>query len=227
VAPMNKLFALGRHVARQEERFVDRGEHERLRAALVEHLAVTRAPRRVSSRFFLSLSVAALAVTVAAVLVVLRQPQRTLSFVVGKSGVAGTVGTFISAPDGSSVPVAFSDGTRVVLEPQARGRVVSVTAAGADLVVEAGRAKIAVVPRSGNHWEVSTGPFVVHVTGTRFDVEWHPDKDEFVLELFEGHVRISGCNLGEGHAVRAGERVEASCHRDEFRVSSLAAHVND
>ena len=69
---------------------------------------------------------------------------------------------------------------------------------------------------------MNTGPFVVRVTGTRFEVEWHPDRDTFALELYEGHVNISGCNLDNPYPIRAGERVEASCSRHEFRVAPVS-----
>ena len=92
---------------------------------------------------------------------------------------------------------------------------------GADLVLEDGRASFAVVHRVLGRWQVNTGPFAVQVTGTRFDVEWHSETDHFELRLYEGHVRVSGCALGDGQELSAGQRLEASCARPEVRISAL------
>jgi TolA-binding protein len=100
--------------------------------------------------------------------------------------------------------------------------VTAVSPYGADVVIEAGKAKMSVVPHSHNRWSVHAGPFVVHVTGTRFEVAWDPVKDRFVLELYEGKVKLSGCVFGEGNEIVAGERVEAGCGLAEFRVSRLS-----
>jgi TolA-binding protein len=164
------------------------------------------------------------AIVISALTLLAVRSERRVAFVVGEHRAEGVVGGFIAAT-AAPLPVTFSDGTRVTLEPGARGRIVSTTSVGAELVVESGRAVVAVVPRPGNRWQVSTGPFVVHVTGTRFEVEWHPDRDAFALVLHEGHVRITGCAFGEGQAVKAGERVDASCGRGEFRVSRLDARA--
>jgi TolA-binding protein len=128
----------------------------------------------------------------------------------------------MSAPATDPLKLGFSDGTRVSLWPRARGRITRLSPNGADLVVEQGRASFAVVHQARSHWQVSTGPFVVQVTGTRFDVEWQPEEDHFELSLFEGHVRVLGCGLGEGQDLNAGQRIEASCARKEYEVSAVA-----
>jgi transmembrane sensor len=138
-------------------------------------------------------------------------------------GAPGKVGDFLLSPDNRAIELRFLEGTTAVLEPRTRGRVTAVSPYGADVVIEAGKAKMTVVPRAHNRWSVHAGPFVVHVTGTRFDVAWDPVKDRFVLELHEGKVRLSGCVFGDGNEVVAGERVEAGCGVAEFRVSRLPA----
>jgi ferric-dicitrate binding protein FerR (iron transport regulator) len=136
-------------------------------------------------------------------------------------GAPGKVGDFLPSPDDRSILVRFDEGTLAQLAPGTRGRVTAVSPHGADVVIEAGKAKLSVVPRPQNRWLVHAGPFVVHVTGTKFEVAWDPAKDRFVLELYEGKVTLSGCVFGEGSNVAAGERVEAGCGLAQIRVSQL------
>jgi ferric-dicitrate binding protein FerR (iron transport regulator) len=219
VIARSRIARLGEHVARQEELLLhDPKEHDRVRSAVVFAVARSHEPRPPIWAYPGGAALAAAAVVAA--LLFAGRPGPRLGFSVGEHRAEGIIGDFLAATK-APLPVAFSDGTRVTLEPGARGRISSTSVDGADLVVESGRAAFAVVPRRGNRWQVSTGPFVVHVTGTRFEVEWQPERDTFVLELHEGHVRITGCGFGEGHAVNAGERVEATCGRGEFRVSRL------
>ena len=219
---IEELEALGRHVAKQEEAFAPSpAEHERLRAAVVERAFAPRArPGFGARRWAAGMAAAAVVLGVASFLFIKRAPE-PLSFFVGPREDRGTVGSWMSAPEASPYPVRFSDGTRAALLPMGRARVVNVSPFGANVVVESGRARFDVVPRPNAEWRVNTGPFVVHVTGTRFEVEWHADRDTFALELYEGHVSISGCNLDDPYPIRAGQRVEASCGRREFHVAPI------
>jgi ferric-dicitrate binding protein FerR (iron transport regulator) len=216
------LEALGRHVAKQEEAFEPSPtEHERLRAAIVER-AFAPAPRAGfgARKWAAGLAAAAVVLGALSFLLVKRAPE-PLSFYVGPREEPGKVGSWMSAPEASPYPVRFSDGTRASLLPMGRARVVNVSPFGANVVVESGSARFDVVPRANGEWRVNTGPFAVHVTGTKFEVEWHPDRDTFALELYEGHVSISGCNLDDPYPIRAGQRVEASCGRREFHVAPI------
>jgi hypothetical protein len=89
-----------------------------------------------------------------------------------------------------------------------------VSPSGADVVIESGRALVEVVPKDHASWLVQSGPFVVAVKGTRFEVGWNPRKDELNLQLFEGRVLVTGCGLGEGRSVKAGEQLVTTCGRD-------------
>jgi TolA-binding protein len=154
-------------------------------------------------------------------LFLVRRSPEPLSFFVGPGEERGAVGSWMSAHDASALPVRVSDGTRASLLPKGRARVVSVSPFGANVVVESGNARFDVVPHPNAEWRVNTGPFIVQVTGTRFEVEWHPDRDRFALELYEGHVTISGCHLVDPYSIHAGQRVEASCGGREFRVAPI------
>jgi hypothetical protein len=150
-----------------------------------------------------------------------------LSFTVGSSGQSGVLRDWESAPDDAPLPIRFSDGSLVELEPRARARVVAVGRAGAEIVIESGRAHVSVAPvrfrvPGESPWRVSLGPFSVEVQGTRLDVEWDPRSDQFSLDLYEGSVRSNGCVEGQSHTLVAGQGVRASCRLAQWTVVSLA-----
>jgi ferric-dicitrate binding protein FerR (iron transport regulator) len=129
----------------------------------------------------------------------------------------GVVETWVAAPEGRPVPLRFSDGTLLRLEPSSRARVVAVDAHGASLALESGSLHAEVVHSGQSAWRVIAGPLTVRVTGTRFDVRWSASAEEFSVAVTQGSVAISGAVVGEERAVRAGEtlRVFVSEHRLE------------
>jgi len=127
------------------------------------------------------------------------------------------VGDWIRA-GASKVALDFSDGTSITLDPGSRARLETIDAAGAGLAIETGHADIKVVPGRGGHWHLSAGPFGVDVTGTQFDIVWNPEAEELTLDLHEGKVMVSGCVLGDGRPLLAGEHLTASCRDRRFQV---------
>jgi TolA-binding protein len=220
--PIDGLEALGRRVAQVQ---VDSGATEAERAFLRERfLAAVRAARRRRIRLRVLGGLALSAAAALAVFLLHHSSLPDLDFSV--DGAPGRVGEFLQSPDDRAIDLKFTEGTSAVLTPRTRGRVTALSPYGADVVIETGKAKMSVVPRARNLWTVHAGPFVVHVTGTRFEVAWDPVKDRFVLELHEGKVKLSGCVFGDGSEVAAGERVEAGCGLAEVRVSRLQAPGN-
>ncbi len=144
-----------------------------------------------------------LPVVALALLLLLVLSPRGLSFEVGGAG-AGRTKAWISA-QAEPLPVSFSDGSVLLLEPEARGRVMELGDSGARFVLEQGKLSASVVHREASSWTVVAGPFEVRVTGTRFDVQWTPAAESFELRLLEGSVQVTGPSLGSGRAVRAGE----------------------
>ncbi|HEX3596734.1 MAG TPA: FecR domain-containing protein [Polyangiaceae bacterium] len=215
---LDGLESLGKRVAQsQEDGGATEAEHAFLRERLLIALRASRR-RRIAIRALTGLVLGAAATI--ALLILRRATSGDIDFSV--DGAPGKVGDFLPSPDNRSIEVRFTEGTSAVLAPKTRGRVTAVSPYGADVVIEAGKAKMSVVPRPQNRWLVHAGPFVVHVTGTKFQVAWDPAKDKFVLELYEGKVTISGCVFGDGSPIAAGERVEAGCGLAEFRVSQLS-----
>jgi tetratricopeptide (TPR) repeat protein len=207
-------------VARQQQSLTEPGvHHERLKASILSRATEAKRRRR-KTPLVLAFAAGLGAVAIAAYVRSSSTPRDLVCFV-GNADTPSRVGTWMSAPDSQTLKIRFSDGTRASLWPDARGRVTHLNPYGADLVVEQGRASFDVVHREHGHWQISTGPFVVQVTGTRFDLEWQPEKDRFELRLYAGRVRVSGCALGDGQEVSAGQRLEASCVRHEYGISAL------
>jgi hypothetical protein len=164
----------------------------------------------------------------ASILVLYARPERgaPMGFQVGPSevplapetatGVPGVAGQWVAAPKTMRLPLHFSDGSIVRLEPSARARVVDVTDTGARVAIESGTVHAEIVHRAKSRWLVQAGPFEVRVTGTQFDVSWDPSRRALTLALLEGSVAVSGCDLAHPRVVTARETLNLSCHDDEL-----------
>jgi TolA-binding protein len=226
---VKNLEALGGHVASRLEPLVDaRGSDDALRAKLAEHAASRKAPASwTKPRVLVPVFGFAAVAIAAAFLVVPRGGPPPLAFTVGTPERPGVLGETVTAPGSSGTSLRFSEGSRIALDPKARAKVARSTPKGADLVLEAGRAQLDIVPRAESAWRVQTGPFVVIVTGTRFDLDWNPATDHFSLALYEGKVTVSGCTFGEGKKLVAGERAEASCKAGKQSIAPLTTAAKD
>jgi hypothetical protein len=223
-----QLARLGEHVAAEQDALPAPDPSARTRRLLAERAAARRRPGVGPGGLpvWARLSLAALLLSGLLALAggVLRSPP--LSFTVGGQGNQGVLMAWESAPPAAHLPLRFSDGTRIELGPNARARVVAVGRAGAEVVIESGRAHVDVVPArlrlpGESAWRVSLGPFAVEVKGTRFDVQWEPHAGELELDLFEGSVTVSGCEAGQSHTLVAGQGLRASCRQRGWTVLSL------
>jgi FecR protein len=235
-----ELLALGQHVRQREDQLLAQWDaSEATRGHLAGYVAQRQIqqPRardgavwpRWRQRWlgFAVVAAVALAVWFIVGTALWRSP---LTFRVGASERVGVLSALELAPPGASLPIRFSDGTVVNLDSEARARVVAVGAAGAEIVIESGRAELDVVPVRGRAaaqrpWRVKSGPFSVEVKGTRFDVTWDPRTDDFALNLFEGSVLVKGCGRDLGETIAAGQGVRASCARGQWAVVALGAVV--
>jgi transmembrane sensor len=177
--------------------------------------------KRLSAPRATLLVAAAIAVAACIALFVMgtREPK-ALTFRVGDQGRVGEVDAWLEASTERSLPLRFSDGTEVRLEPSARARVTRIEATGATVRMESGRANVSVTKRKNAAWHVSLGPFRVDVTGTRFDVDWDPVSDKLFLQMHEGSVVVSGCAFGSGRPIVAGETARASCRDAQLEIST-------
>lgn len=86
----------------------------------------------------------------------------------------GHAGAWLATGAANEMPLTFSEGTRVVMGPDSRGRVEQLGRAGATFLLERGQVRAHVVHRSNTSWRFCAGPFEVQVTGTTLSVEWIP-----------------------------------------------------
>ena len=223
------LSKLGRHIAEQQDAELGQQEpNEASRRFLAEYAARRGLPEErgraalSGPMLWLRLSLAAALIMSAFALQEAVFWSPALSYTVGADGESGVLRDWESAPDDAPLPIHFSDGTRIELEPRARARVVAIGRAGAELVIESGRAHLDVVPvrfrvPGESPWRVNLGPFAVEVKGTRFDVGWDPREDDFSLDLYEGSVVVRGCDGGR-HTLVAGQAVRASCSDQRWQI---------
>ncbi|MDF3071401.1 MAG: hypothetical protein K0R38_7002 [Polyangiaceae bacterium] len=214
-APTERLQRLGRALAVEQ----DRALAQDLSLGSVRARVIARPPRR-RLKYKPVLAVAAVVVSAAAVaaLVGVGKPRTPLGATFGDHPLS--VGEWVSATEASTPPIHFSDGSQVSLAPGSRARLATLDSVGAHLVLESGSADVRVVPNHGARYKVSLGPFAVDVTGTRFDVGFRPNDELFTLVLHEGRVVVSGCVLGEGRQLLAGESLRASCRAGHFEISA-------
>jgi ferric-dicitrate binding protein FerR (iron transport regulator) len=212
------LSKLGAHVASHEDALLEAASpDDSIRSALAQRAAGGRAPKKSAKGYApllwasvgIACGLAAGALFFGAELFAER--AEPLSFTLDEPARQGNVGEWASAPPSRELPIRFSDGSALSLKPDARGRVVSVATNGAEVVIESGHALVQVVHRDNSDWKIRTGPFVVEVTGTRFEVGWKPQADELTVKVFEGSVRVSGCTLSQAHAVSGGQELRATC----------------
>ena len=210
--PLTPLERLGQRAARTQDRALARA---RVTEATKERLLAAPIPRGKTRAIAL---VAALAAALVVALVVGLRPA-PIAFDLGPAR-DGRVGEWIAAPLDAALPLRFSDGSRVVLEPRSRARVTASFAAGAQLTIERGSLDAAVVHRPSTRWRVDAGPFSVHVTGTHFTVRWDPETEAFAVHLVEGSVVVTGPLLGEGRAVARGETLDVSVKDARFHLAA-------
>lgn len=221
--PVEKLEALGRRIAEEQDRALsDDVSLGAVRARLTHPSKRRRRSRRVA---WLVAAAAALSVAVAGAAWMYPRGDARLEARIG--GVEAEVGRWVSAPESGSVPLEFSDGTRIVLQGGSRARLAEVDSAGAHLVIESGQADVDVVSRQKSRWRLSVGPFVVDVTGTRFDIGWNPNTELLTIGMKEGKVVVSGCVLGDGRTLLGGEKLRASCRDKRFEIARSDGSVSE
>jgi FecR protein len=119
--------------------------------------------------------------------------------------------------------VLFADGSAMTMSPGAAASVTGEAPARAAVTVAQGRVGFRVHHRADTRWQVAAGPFVVHVTGTAFTINWDPGRGAFELRLTEGSVRIEGGAAGAGLPLVAGQVFAADLPRGRIAVSPAGA----
>jgi hypothetical protein len=220
---MTKLEQLGEHVAREQDELRARSNARAEVRARLAALELVPARKHNALPYF-----AAVALACAAAFLAWPRASDPAALVmhIGASQEPVRAGTWVEAPENKGdLRLSFSDGTHIDMAPRARLRVIELSPRGAHLMLESGRARVAVVPRSGAAWRLSAGPFSVRVIGTRFDVGWDPDADAFELDLAKGEVELSGCVFGRQYRMLTGHTVAASCRNGQLNVKRRGAHA--
>jgi FecR protein len=186
-------------------------DEEAGRARFLEAVAAPR-PRARARGMWL----AAAALLCVAALVWWRTPS-TLRFTTDAG--EGHEGAWLATSSATELPLTFSEGTRVVIEPDSRGRVKELGRAGASFVLERGEVRAKVVHRAATSWRFLAGPFDVQVTGTALRVAWDPARERFAVAVDEGAVTLRGPHVGGAQVVRAGERCEVDLPSRSMRLS--------
>ncbi len=117
---------------------------------------------------------------------------------------------YILVPQAAESVVSFSDGSKVRLEAQTRGRVLEVNQRGATFTLEDGRVLVDIVPRSRAQWIFKAGPFRVNVHGTSFAVAWNPHHGVFEVNLTSGSISVASPIGGPEIQVHEGQSLRVS-----------------
>ncbi len=145
--------------------------------------------------------------------------QQPLTFVM-KGGQVQSGGYF-RIGEGAQPTIVFSDGSKLSLMALARGRVASVDAHGARVLLEDGSAHVEVVQRPGARWMFDAGPFLVNVHGTEFDLGWKAAEGQLDVRLHRGAVSVTGPVSDQGISLHAGQWLTVRLATHEVFVRNL------
>lgn len=185
--------------------------------ARLERRLVTRRRRTRGMQAFLGVSLALVVAGVGYRARLRWQPPESeiLSFQVENGPTLGLGAPIEGRGRASGTDVTFSDGTRIRMEPQARGRVVNLDHFGARVELDRGRAHVDVRHRPKARWSFRAGPFEVRVTGTAFSLAWDPARAHFDLHMESGVVSVAGPISGGEMVLRAGETLSVGLRDGE------------
>lgn len=219
-----RLQALGVQVARTQDAWLDRTlPPESARDGFLMRMGTTRRRHRA---VWLAVAAATLGVMlgVAAIVVpkVFLEPRQLEASVRNQPT---SQDAFVRSDATERVPIDFSDGSRITLEPNSRVRIAELRSNGATLAVEAGQLDVSVKHHEKTDYRLTLGPFLVRVTGTAFAISFSPESDMLRLSMREGTVIVSGCALGDPRPLRGGESLTASCKDSRFEISRGVAPI--
>ena len=198
------------------------------RAGFLQQVAARNAAKAGRSRGFaarLWWTLLLVGATTAGALTFWLQTRLPISFEIGPAGAHGRLGDLVESLGKEPLAVRFSEGSSLFLHQGGRLRVLSSDAKGARVLVEDGLIDVTIAHdrKDKLHWNFEAGPFHVLVTGTRFQLGFHPQDRSFSLMTQEGQVVVSGACLSAPRTVSAGGKLELSCLSQEgHRVARIA-----
>lgn len=182
---MTRFEELGRYVGAAQD--VERealGATEKASASFIR--ALRRKPKPSIAPWAIGTTVATVAAA-AGLLLYLQRPVPEAALTVA-TGMA--VGVPIVAHS-QSIPLNFSDGSKILLLDGTRASIRDLNANGAEVELETGKTRVSVHHQPKTRFSLHAGPYQVGVTGTKFDLEWLPSRERFELLLEEGSVVVS------------------------------------
>jgi hypothetical protein len=200
---MMRLEELGRTVATVQDK--DRATMRVTERASQLFVIELRRRSQTSKRTpWLLAAAAMLVIGVGSALLLRRMPPRLE--LANAPGVV--VGQSIVAPMDRSLPLRFSDGSKVELNTGSRANVLSLTDVGATVELQSGKANVSVQHRDSTRWILHAGPYRVRVTGTQFSLEWLPSRSHLELALLDGSVVVTNEDPSVAAVtLRSGERL--------------------
>jgi TolA-binding protein len=121
--------------------------------------------------------------------------------------------------------VRFSDGTEVLLDPQAKASVRSVDGHGARVSLTQGTAHVDVFHKPEASWLFDAGPFLIKVTGTAFSLAWKPADQQLDLKMDRGTVEVSGPLSDGSILLRAGQHLIVRVRQRETLIRDAEEDV--
>ena len=150
---------------------------------------------------------AAAALAAAALIVALRLRERPLTYEVTNARVSEE--GYVATTD-AEAGLRFSDRSELGVAPGTRVRVSRLEVHGARVMLEGGTLHVRIHPEPHAAWTLDAGPYVVHVTGTEFDLGWRVDDQTLDLRLHKGSVIVDGPLADAGVRVSAGQHLVAN-----------------
>jgi TolA-binding protein len=156
---------------------------------------------------------------------VMDPPGERITYQVG-GGLALEEGNLIASTVASEPKdVRFSDGTRMRMEPRARGRIVGLDRNGGKVALYQGKAHVDVRHRTNARWLFEAGPFEVRVHGTSFSISWNAATARFDLQMESGVVSVAGPISGGEIVLHAGQTLSVSLGDHQAGAGAAPAPV--
>jgi transmembrane sensor len=223
---LNQLFMTVRDAQDQALRLDDPHEHARARARLlqaVDRVQLEKRPATTGRSLGWRWGVGTLLAATCAFAVMFVMPNdEALEFEVDGVELASSDARIVAGEDARTL--SFSDSTNVELAPGSSMFVDELRSNGANVVLERGEVTLSVHHEHDTSWQVSAGPYAVHVTGTEFSVEWEPSTAYLAVEVDEGSVRVEGPE-GAIANLRAGDSLVRERGKATIEPEQLLAPV--
>ena len=121
------------------------------------------------------------------------------------------------ATEGEARTLRVSDGSSVVVAPDATLRIAELGRRDLRLDLQAGEVRLDAT-RGQASIELTAGPFRVTASGSRSTLRWAPAAGSFGLTVTEGDVQVEGPTVA-ARTVRAGEDVRVALHERRLTVA--------